>query len=447
MLILGLGCNIEDRLMHLRQALALLRTLHELTILQVSPVYESDALLPENPEPIWNKPYLNVALRCNTTLSPEALLDKLKAIETKMGRVNYKHWSPRVIDIDILAWDDLVIHNANLHIPHEGLLERPFALWPLADVAPNWKYCEPNTSAAGNCASTLVKKWGSRFTAEAPLHTRQIAHRIDTPQMLGILNVTPDSFSDGGCFVSTQNALQQAQDLFFAGSDVIDIGAESTRPNAKILTWQEEWKRLEPILQEIGTLWPNNTFRPKISVDTRNAEVAERALKYNIDLLNDVSGFTSNAMQKIAKESSVKLIYMHNLGIPPSPEKFLDENLSSIPNVLKFAEKQRDLLINLGIKPERLIFDVGIGFGKTPAQSLELITNIEKFFVVQLPLLVGHSRKSFLTLFTNKSHAERDIETAMISVFLTRKNIDYLRVHNVEVNMRALSVGQRLLCG
>jgi len=445
MLILGLGCNIENRLMNLRQALAELRTLQELTILQVSPVYESDALLPENADPIWNKPYLNVALRCSTSLSPEALLSKLKAIETKMGRENSQHWSPRVIDIDILAWDDLVIRRPSLHIPHKGLLDRPFALWPLADVAPDWKYCEPNTELSGNCASTLVKKWGSRFTAEAPLHTRQIAHRIDTPQMIGILNITPDSFSDGGRFVSVQNALEQAQDLFCAGADVIDIGAESTRPNAKTLTWQEEWSRLEPVLKEICMLWPKNSFRPKISIDTRNAEVAERALKYNIDFLNDVSGFTSNAMQKIAKESSAKLIYMHNLGIPPSPEKILDENLSSIPSVLEFAERQRDLLVNLGIKQERLIFDVGIGFGKTPAQSLELIANIEKFFVVQLPLLIGHSRKSFLTLFTNKPHAERDIETAVVSLFLAKKNLDYLRVHNVEVNMRALNIGRRLL--
>lgn len=109
-----------------------------------------------------------------------------------MGRLKHAHWSPRIIDIDILAWNEECYHTDKLNIPHKGLLERTFALWPLADVAPNWKYCEPNQPQTGKTAQELIKIWGSRFSGEAPLHTKQIAHRVDTPMMMGILNVTTD---------------------------------------------------------------------------------------------------------------------------------------------------------------------------------------------------------------------------------------------------------------
>ena len=284
MIILGIGCNIGDRLANLRSALAQIKAIDEITLRQVSPVYESDALLPDNAPEDWNNPFLNLALSVSTNLNPEQLLTKTQAIEEKMGRLEHAHWSPRIIDIDILAWNEECYHTNKLNIPHKELLERTFALWPLADVAPDWKYCEPNQPQTGKTAQELITKWGSRFGGEAPLYTKQIAHRVDTPIMMGILNVTTDSFSDGGKFIDPKAALTQAKNLFKAGADVIDVGAESTRPaGAVTLTPEEEWQRLQPILDAWQSLWSNKNFKPKLSVDTRKPQTAEKLLKYPID--------------------------------------------------------------------------------------------------------------------------------------------------------------------
>jgi 2-amino-4-hydroxy-6-hydroxymethyldihydropteridine diphosphokinase len=138
MVVLGLGSNQGDRLMYLRRALEALKKLNKVEVKQVSGVYRSDALLPKDADSHWNQPYFNLALRAETTLPPHELLDCIKRIESDLERKKEKRWGPRSIDIDILAWDDRVINDDRLCIPHEGILDRPFALWPLADVAPFW---------------------------------------------------------------------------------------------------------------------------------------------------------------------------------------------------------------------------------------------------------------------------------------------------------------------
>lgn len=445
MIILGIGCNIGDRLANLRSALTYLRAIDEIAIHQISPIYESDALLPENAPKEWNTPYLNLALSISTKLTPEKLVIKIKAIEDKMGRLKHLHWSPRIIDIDILAWNEECYHTDRLNIPHQGLPERPFALWPLADIAPNWKYCEPNKTETGKTAYELARKFGSRFDGKAPLHTKQIAHRVDTPIMLGILNITTDSFSDGNKFIKLETALEQAESLFNAGADVIDIGAESTRPvGASIITPKEEWQRLQPVLDAWQSLWSSHSFKPKLSIDTRNYQTAEKLLSYQIDFFNDVTGLTDPKMIAVVKSSKAKIIFMHNLGIPANPEVVFPLDTDVTSTVYQWGEQQLKKLTKLGITMERLIFDVGIGFGKNAMQSLNLIKNIAKFHQLDVPLLVGHSRKSFLNNFTNKPFAERDIETAGISGFLATKKVEYLRVHNIDQNMRLLKINAEL---
>ncbi|HLB57214.1 MAG TPA: 2-amino-4-hydroxy-6-hydroxymethyldihydropteridine diphosphokinase, partial [Gammaproteobacteria bacterium] len=277
MVILGLGSNIGDRLQHLRYALQLIKKIPHFSVEQVSPVYISDALLPDNAETSWNKPYFNLALRCYTSLTPYELLAHTKKTEEQVGRTAEKRWGPRIVDIDILAWDDLIQYDKLLHVPHEELHRRPFALWPLADVSPNWIYPLPN-EFQGKTAAEIAIQWGSRFMGIAPLHCRQIAQRIDTPELVGIVNITPDSFSDGGQFLDPEQVLQQIETLVKAGANVIDIGAESTRPDATPLDSIKEWQRLEPILQRLSTAKLNWILSPKISVDTRHADVAKKAL-------------------------------------------------------------------------------------------------------------------------------------------------------------------------
>lgn len=446
MVILGIGSNIGDRLANLREALAHIKAVDKSIIIHVSPVYESDALLPDNAPETWNNPYLNLAIGITTKLHPEQLLDKIKNIEEKMGRAaKHLHWSPRIIDIDILAWHEECYHTDRLTIPHSGLLNRPFALWPLADIAPNWKYCEPNKPETGNTAAELVKNLGSRFDGKALFHTKQINHRVDTPIMMGILNITPDSFSDGNKFTNPEAAIQQAKELFNAGADIIDIGAESTRPaNALNITPEEEWQRLQPILDVWQSLWSHQSLKPKLSIDTRKPETTKKLLAYDIDYFNDVSGFNDPKIQEYIKPTKAKIIFMHNLGIPASPKNVLPPNIDTIDTVYQWGERQLEKLIKLGIAKERLIFDVGIGFGKNAEQSWTLITNIAQFSKLRIPILVGHSRKSFLNQFTNKPFAKRDIETASISSFLAKQNVNYLRVHNVEQNMRLLKINAAL---
>ncbi len=440
MVILGLGCNIGDRLANLRVAFSYLNSIAEIKIEQVSPVYESDALLLDDAPAIWNQPFLNLALRITTSFRPEQLLDQVKSIEIQMGRVKSATWSPRIIDIDILAWDEEFCKTDRLRIPHQGLLERPFALWPLADVAPEWKYCEPSHPLAGKRAAELVKKFGSRFDGNALLHTKQISHRVDAPLMMGILNLTPDSFSDGGKFNDLELAITHAKNLFNDGADIIDVGAESTRPGSSLISPAEEWQRLKPFLDAWSLCWDRQNFKPKLSIDTRQPAVAEKLLAYDIDFFNDVGGLTDPKMQGVAKASKAKLIFMHNLGIPADPKVVLPDDTDVVSCVYQWGERQIENLLGLGINKNRLIFDVGIGFGKDAEQSFALIKNIKKLQGLGIEILVGHSRKSFLSKFTAKSFAERDLETAVFSGFLASQKVNYLRVHNVDYTMRLLKI-------
>jgi 2-amino-4-hydroxy-6-hydroxymethyldihydropteridine diphosphokinase/dihydropteroate synthase len=447
MVILGLGSNVGDRLQHLRQALRHLKQIPQLTVEQVSPVYLSDALLPDGAPTSWDLPYLNLAIRCETTLTPHALLQLTKTIEeTVMGRVRDQHWGPRPIDIDILAWDDQVIFDEVLQIPHAQLLARPFALWPLADVAPRWVY--PSASGShGETAAVLAAQWGSRFSGAAPFHTRQLLQRVDAPELMGIINLAPDSFSDGGTVVTVDAAIQHAHQLVTGGATLLDIGAEATGPLAKPLDAAMEWTRLEPVLTAL--LAEKNSFLipPKISVDTRHAATAERALLLGVDCINDVSGLSDSAMRAAVKDAPCDIVIMHQLGIPQNNAVHLPLSSDPCLAVYEWAETQLEQLTTAGFDPQRIIIDVGIGFGKTAEQSLLLLRDIAHFKKLPARLLVGHSRKSFLRLFTDKSASERDMETLAVSLYLSQLDIDYLRLHQPEITARALKVQAALAQG
>ena len=447
MVIVGLGSNIDDRLTHLRKAWRAIKKIPGFQIIATSPIYLSDALLPEHAPKTWDRPYLNLALRGETTLDAFSLLNHLKRIEEEIGRKPEKrHWGPRIIDIDILVFGDEVIKTDALTVPHQNLYDRPFALWPLADVAPFWKI--PLTGEYhGNIASALVEKWGSRFTGDAPLHTRQIYHRIDTPQLVGVLNVTPDSFSDGGKFLSAEHAIQQAQTLIQSGAEILDIGAQSTAPNAPSLDSETEWNRLEPVLLALKENKNNFIIQPKISIDTYHPQVAEKAFDLGmIDMLNDVTGLTNPHLCDFIRNTPIDAIFMHHVSIPADAKKVLSRDQDVINLVYEWAAKQLDWLKRQGIEQEKLIFDPGIGFGKTKEQSLMLIKHAARFKELGTRLLIGHSRKSFLSLLTPYEAADRDIETLILTIELVKQEaIDYLRVHHVEKNARALRVTRAML--
>ncbi len=431
MVILGLGSNLADRLANLRLALTYLKQIPHFSIEQISPVYISDALMLENSPPDWDRPYLNLAVRATTTLLPHDLLHHVKEIEKKMGRIKGVVWGPRIIDIDLLAWDDLMLYDDKLHIPHEHLQERPFALWPLADVAPFWIYPQQNKTAA-----ELAEHWGSRFSGEAPFHTRQIPQRIDTPQLVGIVNVTPDSFSDGGLALDPAQAVTLAKELVNAGAEIIDIGAEATNPRANAISPEEEWNRLKAVLHGIIDATTSLAIQPKISVDTRHADVAEKALGLGVAWINDVSGLEDPRMREIIAAQTCDVVVMHHLGVPVDRKRILPRDQNPVDLLLQWADARLNELTKSGIATDRIILDVGIGFGKNAEQNLLLLKQIDHFKKLPTRLLVGHSRKIFLGQFTDKPFAERDIETTVLSLFLA-KHVDYLRVHNIDMHARA----------
>jgi 2-amino-4-hydroxy-6-hydroxymethyldihydropteridine diphosphokinase/dihydropteroate synthase len=426
MIILGLGSNVDDRLSILRQALALIKKIPTLSVRQVSPVYVSNALMPEGAPAAWDMPYLNCALRCEADLLPRQLLAQLKEIENTLGRKPLEKWAPRPVDIDILAWDDLVCADDILQIPHEQLQTRPFALWPLADVAP---------------------EWGPRFNDAAPLRTRQIAQRIDTPQLVGILNITPNSFSDAEIYTPENAAMRQCVALVEGGAEILDIGAEATSPGAVPISSEEEWRRLQDILPEIIARKNSLHIPPKISVDTRHPETAKKALALGVDWINDVSGLSNPAMLDVIAMHHCDVVIMHELGLPADKRRVLPLEKNPLEAVYAWGEKTLAFLANAGIKRERIILDVGIGFGKNPQQSLALLRQIGAFKNLNTRIMVGHSRKSFLKQFTLKSPAERDVETLSISLYLAQQAVDYLRLHNVDMCARAFKVTQALTEG
>lgn len=439
MLILSLGTNLGDSLNNIRSALQLLQKSQKIAPLQISPLYSSSALLPVYAPMAWNRPYLNLAVACETELSPLEVLKFVKQIERQLGREESQRWAPRIIDIDILAWDNCVIEQIGLKIPHAELLSRPFALWPLLDLWPDWQH--PTTEFA-----ELLQRWGSRYTGErAPCETKQLPHRLEGSALVGILNITPDSFSDGGKFITIPNALAQAEKLVREGAEVLDIGAESTRPGATPVLPETEWSLLKPVLTALKEQCKQWAFKPKLSIDTRHHIVAERAMQMGIDWINDVSGFVDPNMRALVVGSPVKCVVMHNLGVPAQKNIVLASHPNICEQILDWTEQRFEELLDAGVNANQLIFDIGIGFGKTSQQSIFLLKNIKQFRRLSCPLLVGHSRKSFLSLITEKPFPDRDFETAMVSYQLAAQGVDYLRVHNVGLNAEAIAMARQLI--
>lgn len=432
--ILGLGSNLDDRLANLRMALHAIKEIKGVDVKQVSPIYLSDALLPEKAPADWNIPYFNLALRCETDLQPIELLEKVKTIETKIGR-NQKHlqWAPRSIDIDLLVWENVTLKTEKLTLPHKHLLERPFALWPLADLAPLWHFQDKT-------AAELVEQWGSRFSGCAPYHTHQLYQRIDTPQLVGIINITPDSFADGGQFLAADKAMQQAMHLIYSGATVLDIGAEPTSPNASPIDPETEWLRLEPVLEAIKAIKQSLFLVPKISVDTRHADVAAKALNFGVDWINDVSGLDDPKMREIVASSGTDCVIMHHRSIPERRNDVMPRDRDPIDVIYHWGEARIQELENQGIVREKIIFDPGIGFGKMAEQSLLILQQVQVFAQLGVRILIGHSRKTCLSLFTDLPFTERDIETTAVSLFLATQPVDFLRLHQVEMCARAFKV-------
>jgi 2-amino-4-hydroxy-6-hydroxymethyldihydropteridine diphosphokinase/dihydropteroate synthase len=412
---LGLGSNLGDRRANLTAALARLPA-HGVRVARVSPVVESPALLPDGAPSEWNQPFLNLVAECRTESSPEAVLDALKAIEAELGRTDRGRWAPRPIDLDLLLFGREKLATDRLKVPHPGITERAFVLAPLAAL-------DPLLTIPGRGTRTVLE------------HARAGRHHL--PLWMGIVNLTPDSFSDGGELDDAAAAEQRVDSLHADGAELIDFGAESTRPGATLLGADQEWARLEPVLGRCIERYRDKALRPRFSVDTYHAETARRALALGADLINDVSGLTNDAMIDIAATSAADFVAMHNLGIPADKARTLPETEDPTAAVERWLEQRLVEWQRAGLDMQRVVFDPGIGFGKTALQSLRLLRDIERFQRFGLRLLVGHSRKSFMHTIAAADRDDRDLFTIGVSLQLCTAGVDVLRVHNVAAHTAA----------
>jgi 2-amino-4-hydroxy-6-hydroxymethyldihydropteridine diphosphokinase/dihydropteroate synthase len=403
---LGLGANLGDRKHSLETATARLSERARPGSLKVSSLYETPALLPEKSPDTWNKPYLNLALEADFEGSPAEMLLFTQQIERELGRGAHEKWAPRSIDIDLLLWGNERMMSQALTIPHPRIEERAFVLDPLKDLNPD-------------------------FLSRARDHAQH------APLWMGILNATPDSFSDGGK-LRDQGHLEKKLDLWDAYFvPILDIGAESTRPGALAVSPSEEWQRLEPWLRVLASRYQGKFLRPLISVDTRHAGTAERAIELGADMINDVGGLAPG-MLDVLKNSQAKYVLMHP-GKTSSPP---------IPEILAWFRENTRALETAGVSYERVWVDPGVGFGKTGNISFEILRGLEQFKELPYRMLVGHSRKAFLNSFAPAtvqiSAPERDLETIGVSLGLVAKGVDVLRVHDPVAHIRAFRAWKHL---
>lgn len=261
--------------------------------------------------------------------------------------------------------------------------------------------------------------------------------------LMGVLNVTPDSFSDGGKFNTISAALTQAQAMVAAGADIIDVGGQSTRPGAAQITLAEEIERVLPILQAIRPEIP-----VPISVDTTRATVAKASIEAGADIINDISGGTFDPqMLPTVASLSVPIVLMHIRGTPQTMQQLTDYP-DIMAEISGFLTKQIDTAKALGVKPEKIIIDPGIGFAKNYEQNLEIFRRLRSLKALNCPILVGASRKSFIGRILNQPDPKARVwGTAAACCAAVVNGADILRIHDVP-EMRDVSlVADALLRG
>ena len=252
--------------------------------------------------------------------------------------------------------------------------------------------------------------------------------------VMGILNVTPDSFSDGGRFQKTDQVLFRVEEMLAEGADMIDIGGESTRPGYQEISVEEEMERVIPVMEKV-----KSKFDITISLDTYKAEVAKAGIAAGADLINDIWGLKkdANKIANVIAETNVPCCLMHNRS-EPIGGSIITDVIDGLSESLAIAKKA-------GIAEDKIILDPGIGFGKTYEQNLEIIAELEKLHILGYPLLLGCSRKSVIGLTLNAPVEDRLAGTLATTVIGVMKGCSFVRVHDVKENVQAVKMAEAVL--
>lgn len=420
--VVGLGSNLNPR-ENLKAALRQMKSIADCDVKKVSSIYESDAQVLPNAPVAWSKKYLNAAVLLEVVnFEPLHFLNELKSIEKKNGRKQSERWAPREIDLDLLYVDQLKYESESLTIPHKYLQERPFALLPALEVFPQIQMEKP----------LWAFEW---FSEDRPFRTQKSKHFFWT-EFIGILNLTTDSFSDGGQYLKEEQFKSQVEKLIRDGADILDLGAESTRPGATAVSDTLELERLSLAL---GWLKEMN-LTVQVSVDCRKPKVLKNLIEqFKIDFINDVTGFNDLSMLQVLKECAAKAVVMHSLTIPPDQKNTLPKDQNPCGRLMQWWEQKINYFQLNDVSMDRLIFDPGIGFGKTPEQNSYILNHLEEFKNVSVPTYLAFSRKSFLkqSVISEDNHM-KDLATAQQLGKINPLHYQYLRTHDIESQKIAL---------
>ncbi|ASN03716.1 dihydropteroate synthase [Virgibacillus necropolis] len=271
---------------------------------------------------------------------------------------------------------------------------------------------------------------------QAILKTRAINYDLSArTHIMGILNVTPDSFSDGGSYTTIEKAVAQAIEMEKQGADIIDIGGESTRPNHKPVSVEEEIKRVVPAIEAV-----KKAVKIPISIDTFKAETARAAVEAGASIINDVWGAKKEPeIAKVAAEYSVPIVLMHN-----RPNK---NYVSLIDDMKKDLSESIEIALKAGVKKENIILDPGIGFAKTQADNLVAMNHLEVFVEMKYPVLLGTSRKRFIGHILDLPPEERDNGTGATTCLGIQKGVQLVRVHDVKRNVELAKMMDAMVAG
>ena len=259
------------------------------------------------------------------------------------------------------------------------------------------------------------------------------------PNLLGVLNLTPDSFSDGGKFNTKQRGINHAIKLYKEGADLVDVGGESTRPGSKAVNKEDEWKRINQILKSIVKKIP-------ISLDTRKSEIMKNGIQLGVKLINDVSGLSFDPETiSLLKKYRTPFVIQHTLGTPENMQKN-PKYKNELLDVYDFFDEKIKLLRSKGIKHNNIILDPGIGFGKKLKHNMSLIRNVSIFHSLGFPILVGNSRKRFIKDISKKNDSYTRIGgTISSSLYLMMQGVQILRIHDINEVMQGIKVFNEII--
>jgi len=259
---------------------------------------------------------------------------------------------------------------------------------------------------------------------------------------MGIVNVTPDSFSDGGRFLDPERAVEYGLRLFEEGADLLDVGGESTRPGATPVPVAEELARVVPVLRALA-----GRLRIPISIDTYKAEVARQAIAAGADIINDVSALRfDQQMVKVAAANGVPIILMHMHGTPRDMQKAPHYD-SLFSEIIAFLEQRVQFAMANGVDRHQILVDPGIGFGKTVTHNLLLLRDLERFHVLDRPILVGASRKRFIGAILQRDVDGREVGSGVVHSLAIAAGVHVLRVHDVAFHKQVAVLGDCLRAG